>query len=64
LVDSPDLNDPQQNAGRARILHHYRSFILDHIPGDSRYRHARVEEDDLEKLFAGTGSSTLAQRSH
>lgn len=51
LIDNPDLNDPAQNAERARILHHYRSFILDYIPGDASYRHVQLEQDDLPKLF-------------
>jgi hypothetical protein len=51
LIDSPDLTHPAQNAERSRILHNYRSFILDYIPGDARYRHVQVEADDLPRLF-------------
>jgi hypothetical protein len=68
LVDSPDLNDPAQNEARSRILRARRSYILDAIPGDARYRHVQVEGHDLSHLFILTCwdwfLDTLAERSN
>jgi hypothetical protein len=51
LIEQPDLTNADENATRSAILRALRDAILRHIPGDARYRHAKIEETDLASLF-------------
>src|ERR1700693_2482404 len=52
LLDSPDLNDPEQNNYRLRLLYVIRSRFIREIPPDTQWYKVRtLTDDDLLELY-------------
>lgn len=56
FVQSPDLNDPRENAVRRALFYRRRGHMWNQLPADTTWWEVRVEPADLERLdvFART----------
>lgn len=50
IVTSPNIADGDENAYRQRLLASYRDYVLDELPGDTRWHRAILDPDEVARV--------------